>query len=41
MVEIIDIAYGMSCKSRTRSWMSTGEEAKIYLPKTAEMIYLP
>jgi len=41
MVEIIEIAYGMSWKSRRRGWMRKGEELELYLPKTSEMIYMP
>jgi len=41
MLEIFEIVYGMSWKSRRRSWMKRGEEVEIYLPKTSEMIYIP
>ena len=40
MVEIFDIAYGKSWKSRRRSWIRQGEEVELYLPKTGEMIYM-
>jgi hypothetical protein len=40
-VEIIEIAYGMSWKSRSRSWIRIGEEVKLCFPKTSEMIYMP
>ena len=38
MVEILEIACGMSRKSRWRSWIRNGEEVELYLPKTSEMI---
>ena len=41
MVEIFEIARGTSWKSRRRSWIRNGEEVKLYLPKTSEMIYMP
>jgi len=41
MVVIFEIAYGMSWKSRRRTWMRKGEEDELYLPKTSEIIYLP
>jgi hypothetical protein len=41
MVVIFEIACGMSWKSRRRSWIRNGEEVKLYLPKTSEMIYMP
>ena len=41
MVEIFEIAYGASWKSRRRSWMWIGEEVELYLPKISEMIYVP
>jgi len=41
MVEIIEIAYGTSWKSRRRSWIRNGEEVVLYLPKTSEMFYMP
>jgi len=41
MVQIFEIAYGMSSKLRRRSWIWKGEEVELYLPKTGEMIYMP
>jgi len=41
MVEIFEIAYSRSWKSRRRSWIRKGEEVELYLPKTSEMIYMP
>jgi hypothetical protein len=41
MVEIFEIGYGMSWKSRRRSWIRNGEEVELYLPKTSEMIHMP
>jgi len=41
MVEIIEIAYGTLWKSRVRSWIMKGEDVKLYLPKTREIIYTP
>jgi len=41
MVEIFEIACGMSWESRRRSWIRTGEEVELYLPKTNEMIHMP
>jgi len=41
MVQIIEIAYGTSWKSRRRSWIRKDEELELYLPKTIEMIYMP
>jgi len=41
MVEIIEIAYGASRKSRRRSWMRKSEEVEVYLPKISEMICMP
>jgi hypothetical protein len=41
MVQIIGTAYGTSLKSRRMSFIRTGEELKLYLPTTSEMIYLP
>jgi len=40
MVEIFEIAYGMSWKLRRRSGMRKGWEVELYLPKTSEMIYM-
>jgi len=40
MVEIIETAYGMSWKSRQRSW-TRKDEVEVYLPKTSEKIYMP
>jgi hypothetical protein len=40
MVELFEIAYGMSWKSRRRSWIRNGEEVELYLPKTCEMFYM-
>jgi len=39
-VEILEIAYGKSWKSRKRSSMRIGVEVKLYLPKISEMIYM-
>jgi hypothetical protein len=41
MVEIFEIACGTSWKLRRRSWTRNGEEVKLYLLKTGEMIYMP
>jgi len=41
IVEIIEIAYGASRKSRRMSWIRKGEEVELYLPKISEMIYMP
>jgi hypothetical protein len=41
MVEIFDIAFGTSWKSRRRRWIRNGEEVELYLPKTIEMFYMP
>jgi hypothetical protein len=41
MIEIFEIACGTSWKSRRRSWIRSGEEVELYLPKTSEMIYMP
>jgi len=41
MVDIFEIAYGASWKSRRRSWIRKGEEVEQYLPKIREMIYMP
>jgi hypothetical protein len=41
MVEIFEIACGMSWKSRRMSWIRNGEEVELYLPKPTEMIYMP
>jgi len=41
MVEIFEIAWGASWKSRRRSWIGKGEEVELYLPKIIEMIYMP
>ena len=41
MVEIIEIGYGTSWKSRRRCWMRRGEEVELYLLETGEMIYMP
>jgi len=40
MVEIFEIAYGVSWKSRRRSWIRKGEEIELYLPKMSETIYM-
>jgi hypothetical protein len=40
MVEIFAKSCGTSWKSRRRSWIRNGEEVKLYLPKTNEMIYM-
>jgi len=41
MGEIFEIAYGMSWRSRRRSWIRKSEEVELYLPKTSEMFYMP
>jgi len=41
MVEIFEIACGMSWKLRRRSWIRNGEEVELYLLKSSEMIYMP
>jgi hypothetical protein len=41
MVQIFEIAYSRSRKSRRWSWIRNGEEVELYLPKTSEMIYMP
>jgi len=41
MVEIFELAHGVSWNSRKRSWIRKGEEVELYLPKTGEMIYMP
>jgi len=41
MVEIVEIAYVASWKSRRRSWIRIGEEVELYLPNICEMIYMP
>jgi hypothetical protein len=41
MVQIFEIAYGTSWKSRRRSWIRNGEKVELYLPKTSQMIYMP
>jgi len=41
MVEIFEIACGTSWKLRRRSWIRNGEEVKLYVLKTTEMIYMP
>jgi len=41
MVEIFEIAYGASWKSRRRSWIRKGEEVELYLPKTSKMVHIP
>jgi len=41
MVEIFEIAYWVSWKSRGRSWIRKGEEVELYLPKIGEIIYMP
>ena len=40
MVEMVEIAYGTSWKSRRKSWIRNREEDELYLPKTSEMIYM-
>jgi len=40
MVQILEVAYGRSWTSRRRSWIRNGEEVKLYLPKTSEIIYM-
>ena len=40
MAEGFEMAYGMSWKSRARSWMRKCKEVELYLPKTSEMIYM-
>jgi hypothetical protein len=41
MVEIFEIADGMSWKSRGRSWIRKGEEVELCLPITSAMFYMP
>jgi len=41
MVEIFDIACGMSWKLRRRIWIGTDVEVELYLLKTCEMIFMP
>jgi hypothetical protein len=41
MVPIVDIACGISWKSRRRSWMRKGEKVELYLEKISDMIYMP
>jgi len=41
IVHKFEIAYGTSWKLRMRSWMKKGEEVKLCLPKTSEMMYMP
>jgi hypothetical protein len=41
MVDIYEIGYGTSWKTRRRSWIRKGEEVELYLPKTSEMFYMP
>jgi len=41
MVVIFKTADGASWKAMRRRWMKNGEEGKLYLPKTNEMIYMP
>jgi len=41
MVEIFQIAYGMSWKPRRRIRIRKSEEVELYLPKTSEMFYMP
>jgi hypothetical protein len=41
MVELFEIVYGTSWKSRRRSWIRKGEEVELYLPKTSELFYMP
>jgi len=41
MVETFEIACGTSWKLRRRSWIRNGEEFKLYLSKSTEMIYMP
>jgi hypothetical protein len=40
-VEIFEIAYGMSWKSRRRSRIRKAEKVELYLPKPSEMFYMP
>jgi hypothetical protein len=39
--DVCAIAYGVPWKSRRRSWIRQGEEVKLCLHKTCEMIYMP
>jgi hypothetical protein len=41
MIGILEIADGTLWKSKERSWARKGEEVKIYLPKTFEILYMP
>jgi hypothetical protein len=41
MVKIFVIVCGKSWKSRRRSWIRNGEEVKLYMTKTSEMIDMP
>ena len=41
MVEIFAIACGTSWKLRRRCWIINGEEVKLYLLITRELIYMP
>jgi hypothetical protein len=41
MIEILEIAYGTSRKSRRGSWIRNGEDVELYFPTTREMIYIP
>jgi hypothetical protein len=41
MVEIFEIDYGTSWKLSRGSWVTNGEEVKLDLPKTSEMINMP
>jgi hypothetical protein len=40
LVEVMEIAYGTSWNWRRRSWIRKGDEVKLYLPNTSEMIYM-
>jgi len=41
MIEIWNMACGMSGKSRRRSWIRKGVEVRLYYSKTSAMIYMP
>jgi hypothetical protein len=41
IIEIFEIAYGSSCKLRSRTWYRIVEEVKLFLPKTGRMISMP
>jgi len=41
MVEMFEIGYGPSWKSRRRSCIRKGDEVELDLPNISEMIYMP